>query len=298
MHVVKPDQLRKQLPFDPVQVGEGPEWGGLVVEEFRRHPSSDLDLPPVTCHHLALQLRDDDRLRVQRHLEGETFEGVPVAGDLTLLPAGSTGRFSSSGKTDALHVFLPESTLTRVAAEAEFSSGLALRPKVRFRDASLSATMLALLAELSEGGAGRRLYVEGLAEGLSVHLLRRHAERPTTPVDGPNGTRLSSAQLRRVIDLVMAGLGESVSLEDMAAAAAMSRFHFLRCFKATTGRTPQAFVRERRLEEAKRLMIDRPHLSLSGVAAAAGFADQSHLTRCFKRHVGQTPGRFRSVATG
>lgn len=81
---------------------------------------------------------------------------------------------------------------------------------------------------------------------------------------------------------------QPVSLAELAADAGLSRFHFLRAFKAATQLPPHAYRQQRQLQMARRLI-----LAGHGVAQAAlqaGFADQSHLTRRFTAAYGLTPG--------
>jgi AraC family transcriptional regulator len=82
----------------------------------------------------------------------------------------------------------------------------------------------------------------------------------------------------------------------MAAVARLSTYHFARQFKAATGLPPHRYVIMRRVERAKQLLQRDGDLSLAEVAARAGFADQSQLSRHFRRLVGVTPGRFRTPA--
>jgi AraC family transcriptional regulator len=82
----------------------------------------------------------------------------------------------------------------------------------------------------------------------------------------------------------------------MAAVAHLSPYHFARQFKAATGLPPHQYVLARRIERAQQLLRDGDDLSLSEVAAGAGFSDQSHFSRHFKRVVGTTPRQFRRSA--
>jgi AraC-like DNA-binding protein len=81
-----------------------------------------------------------------------------------------------------------------------------------------------------------------------------------------------------------------VTLAALASLSGLSRFHFLRSFARATGLTPHAFQVQARLHLARRLILaGQP---LADVAAEAGFADQSHLTRLFARSYGMPPGRY------
>jgi AraC family transcriptional regulator len=149
-------------------------------------------------------------------------------------------------------------------------------------------------AELTAGGAGGPLAAESLANLLAVHLLR-HALAPRRPERGRGGT-LPRGRLRAVVEYVEEHLDAGLTLEQMAAAAQLSPYHFARQFKATTGLPPHQYVIARRVEWAKQLLQGGGDLSLAEVAASAGFWDQSHFTHHFKRLVGVTPGQFRTPA--
>ena len=92
-----------------------------------------------------------------------------------------------------------------------------------------------------------------------------------------------------------AHLAEPLTVEELAGAACLSTFHFARAFRAATGRTPHAWVTERRVARARRLLAD-PALPLAQVALAAGFASQSHFGQVFRQEVGATPGAYRREA--
>jgi AraC-like DNA-binding protein len=83
-----------------------------------------------------------------------------------------------------------------------------------------------------------------------------------------------------------------MDLAVLAGVAGFSVFHFAREFKQTAGVTPHFYLLQKRVQRAKE-MLARTDLSLSEIALAAGFADQSHLARHFRRMVGSTPGEFR-----
>lgn len=81
-----------------------------------------------------------------------------------------------------------------------------------------------------------------------------------------------------------------VSLADLAAASGLGRFQLLRSFARTVGLTPHAYLVQRRVETARHLIVGGA--ALADAAAAAGFADQSHMTRAFARRFGLTPGAY------
>ena len=100
--------------------------------------------------------------------------------------------------------------------------------------------------------------------------------------------------MRRVREYIEAHLHDSIELVELAAIAGLSIFHFARQFKQSAGVTPHYYVIQRRIERAQELLAST-HLSLSEIAFATGFSDQSHLTRTFARVVGATPGAWRTA---
>jgi AraC-like DNA-binding protein len=86
----------------------------------------------------------------------------------------------------------------------------------------------------------------------------------------------------------------SFALARFARATGVTRFQVIRDFKQVTGFTPSAFVRDRRVQSASRLILEGE--TLANAAMSAGFADQSHLSRAFKLSHGFTPGMLRQAA--
>jgi transcriptional regulator of acetoin/glycerol metabolism/AraC-like DNA-binding protein len=103
---------------------------------------------------------------------------------------------------------------------------------------------------------------------------------------------LPPGALRRVREYIDVHLGDRTQLTELAAVAGVSVHHFAREFKRSTGATPHDYLMQKRVDRARE-MLARTGWSLSEVAFAAGFSDQSHMARHFRRLVGMTPGQFR-----
>lgn len=127
------------------------------------------------------------------------------------------------------------------------------------------------------------------AEGFALELLAaagREAE-PEQRRTGPRPRWLSSAE-----ELLRSRIDECVRLGDLASAVGVHPAHLARSFRAHYGVSIGEFGRQVRLAWAARELArsDRP---LCSIASRAGFADQSHFTRLFKKYVGVTPARYR-----
>jgi AraC family transcriptional regulator len=106
---------------------------------------------------------------------------------------------------------------------------------------------------------------------------------------------MPTARLNRVLDFINQNFAQDLRLWELAALAGMSPHYFCELFKASTGLTAYQYVLQCRIEHAKRYLRD-PELSVGDVGVAAGFSDQSHFTKVFRRMVGVTPMKYRSQA--
>jgi AraC-like DNA-binding protein len=150
------------------------------------------------------------------------------------------------------------------------------------RDRVLARSVRALHEALS--GGAPRLECDARLRDTCLRLATCHADDRLTLREAP---RPSVAALERVREFLHAALADDVSTDDLAAVAAMSRFHLCRAFARAYGLPPHAYQLQLRLAEAKRQLA--AGLPPAEVAAAIGFADQSHLTKRFKGAFGITP---------
>lgn len=86
-----------------------------------------------------------------------------------------------------------------------------------------------------------------------------------------------------------------VTLADLSKLTGLSRYHLLRTFKNVVGISPHGFLTSLRIGQARTLLRDQ--VLIKEVARRAGFADQAHLSRLFKRYTGTTPSRYQQVGT-
>jgi AraC-like DNA-binding protein len=131
--------------------------------------------------------------------------------------------------------------------------------------------------------ASSRLEIdERYREFVSAVLVRAAAPRP----------RPSLAALLRARDFIAAHAGSRVTLEEIAAVADLTPWHFARAFHRQFGVPPHRFQLALRIDLARRLLADGLHGS--EIALRIGFSDQSHFIRCFKQMTGMTPQRYQN----
>jgi AraC family transcriptional regulator len=239
--------------------------------------------------------------RLEERLDGRVYRTFGVKGDVALVPAGTPTEFRSpsrEGQTvESLAISLDPGFVRRVAAEADLDpDGVELIGTLGGRDPEIERIGASLLPEIGANDPFGDLYMDSLANLLAVHLVRRHSSlgRRRARETDPRGV-LPAGALRRVTDYVEENLADSLTLDELSAVAHMSPFHFSRLFKASTGLSPHRYVVGRRVERARDLLA-KTGLPLHEVACLAGFTDQSHLAKLFRRHLGVTPRRYRMIS--
>lgn len=158
------------------------------------------------------------------------------------------------------------------------------------------------LAQVGVLGALLQAAIEGrTAVGADEVALLLAAKLAATVGDAPARAPRSSARERsRAIETALAiddDPAREAALEDLARAAGLSPFHFLRIFARVIGVTPHQYVVRSRLRRAARLLAEGG-LKVTEVALEAGFADLSNFVRSFRRAAGTSPREFRRAARG
>ena len=129
----------------------------------------------------------------------------------------------------------------------------------------------------------------GQLEQESALAMLAHALASGTTRECVSGaaSHISVEKTRRYID---AHFAESFGLQDLSNLTGISMFHLNRIFKKALGLSPLAYRNQRRIVEARRLLLDGH--PIAEIAVGTGYADQSHLTRHFQRIVGVSPHRY------
>jgi AraC family transcriptional regulator len=141
-----------------------------------------------------------------------------------------------------------------------------------------------------DSGKARRLITVATAI-LRAELEERQAAAGSEPGSAGHSA-LAPWQKRRVLDHIDASLGGPIKIEDLARIARLSPSYFAKAFRADLGRSPHAYIVDQRIERAQELMLTTDR-SLASIAVACGLADHAHLTRLFRRAIGESPASWR-----
>ena len=226
----------------------------------------------------------------QKHRVGR-HQGIAGPGTVLIIPAGET-HTGEAAQDDGwtYRAFYPdEGTLETLSAD--LFGGLRRGPpdfewSPLHEDRPLARRIAALHA-ITEDALPEPLARQQAFAAAMAAVLCRYAK--------PGGRRRPKsrepAAVRRAIDLAHARFADpDLAIRELAEAAGLSAYHFMRCFRTATGVTAHCFVTQLRVTEARRLLAAGE--SAAHVAHAVGFADQSHLIRRFKIALGVTPGQY------
>ena len=189
---------------------------------------------------------------------------------------------------------VPRQALNAMAEEANVAHIDELRfdPCVGVADDIVRQISAAMLPALRSPKQVSRLFVDHVALAFTAHVAHAYGGMPNGPRLVKGG--LAPWQERRAQEMLAADLAGDIPLAEIAEACGLSVSHFSRAFRQSMGLAPHAWLLQARVEHAMTLLRQRRQ-SLSEIALACGFVDQSHFTRVFVQRVGLTPGSWQRV---
>jgi AraC family transcriptional regulator len=234
----------------------------------------------LICFQLSPHLRLDCRM-AGRELRHETVRGA-----LAICPAGIDCAVAPDRPADALFVTVQPAQLALAAAE-EYGVEMELMHRMSGYDQRLMHAAQMLAAESAQGSPNGPLFWNDVANSFIGRLLFGHTARRGLAARGTLGEHA----LLRIKEYVLAHIAEPITVQDLAALAGRSPFHFSRIFTRSVGVPPHRYIIHLRLKQAIR-QIREGRLGLAAIAAETGFADQSHLSRWVRRVHGVAPSEI------
>lgn len=223
------------------------------------------------------------------HCRGKCFYAHP--GDLITVNADEVhdGMSADGGSYHYAIIYIPDSLLQELSSGQE--RGMIRQQSFLLpvtRDKELAHELDTLFSCL-EGNKIDELELQSFFSTLIKNLLLRHGKGF---VSLENGAKVPEA-VERAVSFIHDMANQQVTLADIANAAGLSRYHFLRLFQASKGMTPYSYLLQCRLQLAKESL--RKGVSIADTAFATCFSDQSHLTRKFKSAFGITPAQYQKA---
>ena len=250
---------------------------------------------PDTFHDILLFATDvapDVRFHTFR-LSGTDRRQAPRPRQVMLLPQGISTNVQAQGRYELLQVHFRRARLCELVEDAA-GGAFSLDQVDWSNDPALATLAEHLCREQAEPGLANRSLVDALLIEIGVGLVRRHSNLSRSPKYG--AAVLSEERYRRVAGYVEAELATDLSIDDMAAVACLSPFHFTRAFRTRVGETPHRWLMRRRAARARDMLLNGT-LPIAQVATGCGFSSQSHMNDVFRRLDLATPGSLRTNRT-
>jgi AraC family transcriptional regulator len=283
------EEVLHELPDKPLQTTRGRGWPGITVD-LHASAAHYVFNAAARDHHLICYCPSGRGRLIQRRA-GVEHDSVISAGMSIIVPAGHDSSWEGEAPMSA-RLRIPTRLVSRAAEEI----GTRARADVEIvnvfctGDRTIEGFGRLLLAEMENPAhPAQPLIVEALSCALASHLVRRYNVFDLPTSSSQRG--LCSRTLARIVSYIEDHLDRPISLTELAAVASVSRFHFSRLFRQSTGFSPIAYVERLRLARAQDL-LRLGKLPIVEVALAVGFCDQSAFTRRFHRHLGTTPAAF------
>lgn len=192
-------------------------------------------------------------------------------------------------------LYLPHAQMTAAAEHLRRIGQRSIAPSLNTavdRDPAIAQMTSALLQAMTEKVDD--LYAETSAAWLAVHLVTRYGTRSGIGDSRSPGV-ISDARVARVIEFMSAHFDQPLTLDQLAAEACVSKFHFTRLFRSKVGQSPLGFLTDLRLEAARRMLVTSD-LSVAAVGEACGYRAPSHFSAAFTARYGLTPTAFRATS--
>lgn len=257
--------------------------------ELHQQPIFATDKHQHTMHVLACGLSGTSKICAPgtRSLDGKKERERREVGDIAVIPAGIAHCCSWDTPAQFMVLALESTLLQRIGQDWVNPDQIELVPRFMSEsDTVVRGIFSAFKKEAEIGEMGSYLFVDSLKTALTIHLLRNYCV--TKPKLFSDSSGLSQIKLTLIKDYIHEHLDQDLKLDDIAAIAQISPYHFLRLFKQSTGVTPHQYILHCRINQAKYL-LQHSKLTIAEIAVRTGFCDQSHFSRYFKRVVGITP---------
>ncbi|MEX3940511.1 helix-turn-helix domain-containing protein [Paraburkholderia sp. BR10937] len=228
-------------------------------------------------------------------IDGVSFhDGVVDRGAVLVIPAGSQIDARFATPSDFLHLHVPPYWLTEWLDNDEVPDiDSVLSEPQHLRDPVVFKLTGTLLRAIHGKSSTSTFYADGIMLSILARLLEIMVLRATIkPARAPSVSPLEAWRVKMAIDFIDQRIDQSMTSAELGAAVGLSPMHFAARFRAATGTSPHTFILRRRIEHAQTLLATTKS-TVADIAFSVGFRTQAHFTTVFRRHVDDTPHRWR-----
>lgn len=264
--------------------------GGILDLLEVERPGGDMSNPPLSD--LVLHQDQIGGSRVSGDGGGGHFKVQSEQGALFLGAPNYTNRIMVDTRHQLRSLSFPVAQWQSVlddAVDGTFSVDSLRLYRGHFHSPVIRSALRNLWVLCEEEGAPSRLLVRAAGCEILAELCRLSGA-PFAPAKGG----LAAGAQRRCIELMRARLSEDISLDELAAEAQLSPFHFARMFKQSVGVPPRVYLTQLRMEKACEL-LELTQLSITEVALEVGYSSNQVLARIFHKHHRMTPSDYRRI---
>jgi AraC family transcriptional regulator len=258
-------------------------WQNFRMDEYR-WPAMKIPLRRHERHMLNFNWGAPLHYSTRSFHQWKEYE-CNTGGVVGLLSAGEHEEISWEEEFNSFAVWLEPRYVDQVLG----TNGFAFLEQRNLNDPFLTQLSRDLYMAAKVAPCTEKFFIESLIVSLVIHLATQYAAN-RKKVFAPKG-KLSSGQLKKVIDYVRSSTHANISLTDLAGCVHLSPFHFSRLFRQTLGVSPYQYVLQIKIEHAKKMILHYSG-SLSEIAYTLNFTDQAHFSNVFKKVTGICPREF------
>jgi AraC family transcriptional regulator len=264
-------------------------WDNMYAATTNTEPLEEL-VGPSSFLLFATPLKN---LKTTIEIDGRTYDGEMAANSHSVIAPNIKYEINFHRSCSIFYLCIKNEVLSEVANELfrKRVEDIDMYSPLEKNDPGIQNLMHVCMNMLAEphDSSFRSDY---LARAITAEFYSKHTQLREIARVQESRVAFSERQVQRINEYMQANLHDTLQIADIAACIGMSRTLFFERFIHTMKKTPNQYLQILRVTRAKELLADRK-LSLTDIAFACGYADQSHFARFFKRFIGASPGKYR-----
>lgn len=272
-------------------------WTSVLLRHHRTDPYDDpFETNGTPDQTIVVTTRG--KQEVQSFNGGVWRTAIHHTGTIGMTPGGKIDRLRRPVRRnpepfETANLYIPQ-FFFREAAEQYRHAGRRTREEplsaLAFNDPTIAQAVLSLLRAMRAGAPN--LYAESVAQWLSIHLLAAHSPWLEMSGNRRDPGIITDRRLARVIEFMTAHFAEALTLDRLSTEAGISKYHFVRLFRARTGLTPHAYLIQIRMDAGREMLLTT-EMTVAEIAAMCGYTRPAHFVTAFAARFGLPPTELR-----